>query len=659
MTYILDWSNPSKGAITLPDTTVDTTSTSLTLYGLDAPNYGEGQQENFIRMLENFASDTPPPRPTSGQTWWDTTMNKLKAYDGTKWELASGGVTNSTTAPTTPLEGTLWYDLTNHKLMLWNGFQWMQVYPSLAAGNVVKVANVDEYNANVTKLNQIIGSPTGTTYAAAYGYGQYLVSTESISSLTNQKCIDLEAMVGRISTHLGMSTTSMGDSGYIYENGNAISKGIMSLVSEYNAMQSNVDNMLVGTNRFNATGLQALTPTAGSAVRSTAWNGTLTQEIVVSFDNANLLLGYFNAGGKVDFTAGLTGGSTSRDTVVQTFLSSLGTISFSAGGTTNGTIAGIMGMYGVSTTYANVFTTTSGASSYTIAARFETSNTVLRFRITIANTTATSPTVGGTLTSGITLKKAADANLTSPTVKHPMVASTTLSTTSNLVSVAITPQPSTSYRDGAGNIILTMTAAAVNGQSPYSYTWSNVPAGMTITGGSGGPGPLNSNPTIELTGILVASQTLSGEIKCAVTDGVGNVASATMLATMTNQLDTPHIVTSLLPGTPLSCSIAGGVCTVTSRNVLTVYYDAPYTSLDVSNVFLSPTLMPAGVEGTAFALTQGWVGSANGHQYYFDVTTNGPVGIYEATVIFTVAVTNSAGDNYTQTRNLVCRQTHI
>jgi len=64
MTYILDWSNPSKGSITLPDTTVDTTSTSLTLYGLDAPNYGEGQQENFIRMLENFASDTPPPRPT-------------------------------------------------------------------------------------------------------------------------------------------------------------------------------------------------------------------------------------------------------------------------------------------------------------------------------------------------------------------------------------------------------------------------------------------------------------------------------------------------------------------------------------------------------------------------------------------------------------------
>ena len=68
MTYILDWSNPSKGAITLPDTTVDTTSTSLTLYGLDAPNYGEGQQENFIRMLENFASDTPPPTFTISPT---------------------------------------------------------------------------------------------------------------------------------------------------------------------------------------------------------------------------------------------------------------------------------------------------------------------------------------------------------------------------------------------------------------------------------------------------------------------------------------------------------------------------------------------------------------------------------------------------------------
>jgi hypothetical protein len=182
---------------------------------------------------------------------------------------------------------------------------------------------------------------------------------------------------------------------------------------------------------------------------------------------------------------------------------------------------------------------------------------------------------------------------------------------------------------------------------------------MTITAGTGGPGPLVNNPTIDLTGILAASQTLTGEIKCTVTDGTGNVTNATMLTTMTNQLPTPYVVTSLLPGTPLSCSIAGGVCTVTSRNILTVYYDTPYTSLDVSNVFLSPTLMPAGVEGAAFALTQGWVDSANGHQYYFDVTTNGPAGIYEATVIFTLTVTNSVGDNYTQTRNLVCRQTHI
>jgi microcystin-dependent protein len=76
MTYNIDWKSanaesiPGKAPIILAERTVDTTSTSLALTGKGTANYGEMQQENFIRLLENFASNTAPPNPTVGQLWF-------------------------------------------------------------------------------------------------------------------------------------------------------------------------------------------------------------------------------------------------------------------------------------------------------------------------------------------------------------------------------------------------------------------------------------------------------------------------------------------------------------------------------------------------------------------------------------------------------------
>ena len=63
-------SQTSKKRIALPQKSSDSTSTSITLTGRGLPNYGEIQQENFLRLLENFASDTEPLHPTVGQIWY-------------------------------------------------------------------------------------------------------------------------------------------------------------------------------------------------------------------------------------------------------------------------------------------------------------------------------------------------------------------------------------------------------------------------------------------------------------------------------------------------------------------------------------------------------------------------------------------------------------
>jgi hypothetical protein len=88
--YTIDWQSnntegiPGKAPISLPQKTSNSTATSITLTGRGLLNYGEIQQENYIRLMENFASATAPLHPTVGQIWFDSTNNKPWVYDFTQ-----------------------------------------------------------------------------------------------------------------------------------------------------------------------------------------------------------------------------------------------------------------------------------------------------------------------------------------------------------------------------------------------------------------------------------------------------------------------------------------------------------------------------------------------------------------------------------------------
>ena len=97
--YTLQWSNPSKGTININPLTVDTSSTSLSLVGQGLTSYGQYEQQNFIRLLENFASTTAPANPTVGQFWFNTTTNTPMVYStGNTW-VNVGGAVISTNGP--------------------------------------------------------------------------------------------------------------------------------------------------------------------------------------------------------------------------------------------------------------------------------------------------------------------------------------------------------------------------------------------------------------------------------------------------------------------------------------------------------------------------------------------------------------------------------
>ncbi len=131
MPYSIDrWNGTTLTVV--EDGTLDS-SVDLKLIGKNYAGYGEVQNENFVHLLENFAGTSAPPRPISGQIWFDSSTNKLKFYDGSKWRT-SGGAEISGTAPTGLSVGDFWFDTANDQLYAWNGLSFILIGPETAAG---------------------------------------------------------------------------------------------------------------------------------------------------------------------------------------------------------------------------------------------------------------------------------------------------------------------------------------------------------------------------------------------------------------------------------------------------------------------------------------------------------------------------------------------
>ena len=137
MAYTIPYTDEANnGSIVVVDNTIDQTTT-LKLPGRNATSYGTAIAENFLHLLENFASATEPSRPTEGQLWYNTTpgSEQLKVYDGTQW-VPTGGLNKGADEPDVALTqtGDLWIDTDNQQLYLNSGSGWVLVGPQFSDG---------------------------------------------------------------------------------------------------------------------------------------------------------------------------------------------------------------------------------------------------------------------------------------------------------------------------------------------------------------------------------------------------------------------------------------------------------------------------------------------------------------------------------------------
>jgi len=430
MTYILNWSQTGvyptgKPTISLPALAVDSSSTSITLFGKGAPNYGEGQQESILRILENFASAISPINPTIGQLWFNTVDNKLYVYNSTLAWVVSGGIDN---------------------LGIDN--------PNLAGGGGVGTAAfVEEYNSFVDIYNLIAGTPPATagitpfgTYqvpftpepgslgaAAAFGYGQPNVPYAA-GTLTNQNWIDLLSKFTGIANHQGVNPADISTRGFIYDGNPVINAGMSTLIREFNKTADAVVS-LAGS-RFAAAGgsVESQIPANGTYSRAAAFNTTKVHDILVSFASVAAAKQFFNTGGKLNFATTLAPAPASAfNTAWQTFLASFAQVGLVAANPIAATPLGTTpkGYYDLTGAYQDISVQTftppgvGGSGGWTVQARTEAAGKDVHILVTFNSVpNGAGDTVSGSTTSTMTVTKANNVHINNPVVAYPTVSQT-------------------------------------------------------------------------------------------------------------------------------------------------------------------------------------------------------------------------------------------
>ena len=276
MAYTVNKTNGSVLA-TVSDGTIDT-STDLVLIGKNYAGYGEFLNENYVKLLENFANTSAPSSPLAGQMWWDTTNSLLKVYTGSAFKTVSSSTASAST-PTGSVTGDLWWDTTNGQLKVYNGSSFTTIGPAFTSGSgtsgaiVEVVADSGASDHVVVKLyvsNVVVGTVSKDTeftpQSALSGFTTIKPGIQLSTTVTGAKlqgtATDADALGGVAAAN------------YLRSNANDSTSGVLSVLND-TGLVVGVDSDLTITINGSSNPVFTNTNTNGDIVLAPDGTGTV------------------------------------------------------------------------------------------------------------------------------------------------------------------------------------------------------------------------------------------------------------------------------------------------------------------------------------------------------------------------------------------------
>jgi hypothetical protein len=171
MAYTIDRFNKTP-LTTVEDGTLNEV-TDIKFVGKNYAGYGEAHNENFLHIMEHFAGANQPPKPLSGQIWYDTGSDRMKFRDENSSWRTIGGAEVTSIQPAGLAEGDFWWDSANEQLHVYNGSTFILIGPQDAGEGITQMVS--------TTVLADDNSPKSIIIAYINSDAQYIISNESFT----------------------------------------------------------------------------------------------------------------------------------------------------------------------------------------------------------------------------------------------------------------------------------------------------------------------------------------------------------------------------------------------------------------------------------------------------------------------------------------------
>jgi hypothetical protein len=207
MAYTINKTDGTK-LVALRDGTVDIATTDLALFGKGYAGFGERLNENFVKVLENFANTTAPANKIKGQLWYDTLANQIKVWNGSKFKPV-GSSTTSASQPANANTGDMWFDTNNSQLYVYSSTAWTLIGPTAVAGSGVTQVSSETIKDNAGVNKSVLKFITNDTIVGIVSAEEFTPQTAIAGFATIYKGITLSTDISN-NRFRGVATTATG-----------------------------------------------------------------------------------------------------------------------------------------------------------------------------------------------------------------------------------------------------------------------------------------------------------------------------------------------------------------------------------------------------------------------------------------------------------------